>query len=46
VPLATAVRSADGIEEARLVLERLGVNTELDLERARARGESAAGAPE
>jgi hypothetical protein len=46
VPLAIAVRPADGIEEARLVLERLGVGTELDLERARARGESAAGAPE
>ena len=46
VPLASAVRPADGIEEARVVLEGLGVGTELDLERARARGESAAGAPE
>jgi hypothetical protein len=46
VPLARAVQEADGLEEARLALERLGVGTELDLERARARGESAAGAPE
>jgi hypothetical protein len=46
LPLARAVHGADGIEEARLTLERLGVGTELDLERARARGESAAGAPE
>ena len=46
VPLASAVRPAGGIEEARLVLEGLGVGTELDLERARAQGESAAGAPE
>ncbi len=46
LPLARAVREEDGIEEARMALERLGVGTELDLERARARGESAAGAPE
>ncbi len=46
VPLARAVREEDGIEEARTALERLGVGTELDLERARARGEGAAGAPE
>jgi len=46
LPLARAVREADGIEEARDALEALGVSTELDLERARARRESAAGAPE
>lgn len=45
-PLALAVRHADGIEAARQVLEELGVETELDLERARARGDLAAGAPE
>ncbi|MGH2955840.1 MAG: DUF1152 domain-containing protein [Solirubrobacterales bacterium] len=45
-PLARAVLPAAGIEEARDALAGLGVRTELDLERARARGESAAGAPE
>jgi hypothetical protein len=46
LPLAHAVRDADDIEQARGALEAIGVGTELDLERARARGESAAGAPE
>jgi hypothetical protein len=45
-PLALAVRYAGAIEEARGTLEDLGVETELDLERARARGDLAAGAPE
>ena len=37
---------AAGIEESREALAALGVRTELDLERAHARGERAAGAPE
>jgi hypothetical protein len=45
-PLARAVLPAVGIEESREALGALGVRTELDLERARARGERAAGAPE
>jgi hypothetical protein len=40
-PLARAVRETAGIEEARAALAALGVLTELDLERARARGEEA-----
>jgi hypothetical protein len=46
LPLARAVRDAEGIERAREALGAIGVGTELDLERARARRESAAGAPE
>jgi hypothetical protein len=46
VPLARAVREADGIENARLALQELGVRTELDLERERARRAGAAGGPE
>jgi hypothetical protein len=45
-PLARAVLPASGIEESREALAGLGVRTELDLERARARGERATGAPE
>jgi hypothetical protein len=37
VPLATAVAPAAGLEEAHAALVALGVETELDLERARAR---------
>ena len=37
LPLARAVRGAEGIEEARSRLEELGVRTELDYERDRAR---------
>lgn len=45
-PLAAAVGPAVSIEEANDALEALGVGTELELERARARGEIDAGAPE
>jgi len=37
VPLATAVSPAASLEEAHDALVALGVETELDLERARAR---------
>jgi hypothetical protein len=45
-PLARAVRDANSIEDAHEALAAIGVRSELALERARARGESAAGAPE
>lgn len=38
-PLAAAVLDAGSLEEAQEALTRLGIRTELDLERARARGE-------
>jgi hypothetical protein len=38
-PLARAVASAESLEEAHQALAALGIRTELDLERARARGE-------
>ncbi len=38
-PLAAAVRSSTSLDGAQAALERLEVRTELDLERARARGE-------
>jgi hypothetical protein len=38
-PLAAAVRSSSSLDQAQAALERLEVRTELDLERARARGE-------
>ncbi len=46
VPLATAVAPAGGLEEAHGALAAMGVRTELDLERARAKGEIDAGSPE
>lgn len=45
-PLAAAVGPAVNLEEANDALGALGVGTELELERARARGEIDAGAPE
>ena len=38
-PLAAAVRASETLEQAQEALSALGVRTELDLERARARGE-------
>jgi hypothetical protein len=38
LPLAAAVRESASLEQAQQSLSRLGVRTELDLERARARG--------
>jgi hypothetical protein len=46
IPLATAVSPAASLEEAHDALMGMGVRTELDLERARARGELDAGARE
>jgi hypothetical protein len=45
-PLARAVRDSKSIEEAHQALAAIGVRSELALERARARGEDATGAPE
>jgi hypothetical protein len=45
-PLATAVGPAVSLDEANEALKALGVSTELELERARARGEIDAGARE
>jgi hypothetical protein len=46
IPLATAVSPAASLEEAHDALMGMGVRTELDLERARARGDIDAGARE
>jgi hypothetical protein len=46
LPLARAVYDADSIEQAHEALAAIGVRSELALERARARGEDVASAPE
>jgi hypothetical protein len=46
LPLATAVAPAASLEEAHGALVGMGISTELELERARARGELDAGARE